>query len=161
MRVYTEEEVEKLQGQLDGIVKQVKVVDTPEGQVLEKTDSETPFLENLIKFGHIVKEIQITDGFTVVMKTLSEKEKQIAWSFLTDKDLGENTMVRAEMINLPLIAFALKSINNIKFETIKEKLVLLSALEKFPTTVMDILELKYRELLLEQAKILKDGLKKN
>jgi len=82
-------------------------------------------IDRLIKFGHLVREVPIVEGLTITLKTLTEKERREAFSLVENKDLTENALVRAELINKPILVCSIEKINDTVFDTLEKKKALL------------------------------------
>ena len=121
---------------------------------------ETLSIEALIKLGHMEETIEILPGMTVTLHTLSDTEKAEAMRFVKDDTLEMPVAQRMEALKKPVLTYAISKINNDSFTTKAEKDKLFGHLSEMSAPMVDLINLKYTEMYVQQIQQVTTGIKK-
>jgi len=138
----------------------VKVGQTNVESSLKSSIPDNDFsLEKLVKFGILEKEVEPMPGLKVTFHTLEDEEREKAFSLMEDRQF-KNLIERLEAQKRPILSYAITKINGKEYKTDEQKAILLKALHKTQSLVVDSIYSEYLVLIDQQLNIIKDGFKK-
>lgn len=118
-------------------------------------------LETLIKFGEVEREVEPVAGLKITLRTLSEDEKTAAYAKVGAIPGEANILVRMQILKIPLLALAIKTIGGKEIATDESRDKLIEVLKKSQSYLIDAIYNEYERLVSDQVDIVKSGLKKN
>jgi len=117
--------------------------------------------DSLVKFGEVEKEVEPIKGLIIVLRTLNEEEKTKAYSSVENFEEKANLLSRIESFKVPMLSYAIKSINGKPIADDEIRKQISNVLKKSQSYVVDAIYNEYDKLVNEQLELLKSGLKKN
>lgn len=136
---------------LDKVTEEVKI---------EEKKVEALSIEALIKLGHLEETVEVIPGMTVTLHTLTDTEKAEAMRFVKDDTLDMPIAQKMEVLKKPVLTYAISKINNEPFTTREQKDKLFGYLSEMSSPMVDMINMKYTEMYVQQIQAVTSGIKK-